>query len=256
MEKIAILYHSGVGNTKKISEKISTQLAKYYDAEMHSVEKLPEDFDGNHYIALVIGFPVIHTHPSIRILRFIDSMESLAQPKAAYIFATCGWYSANSVRILAKRCVSKNIIPVAARVYNGCPATDGTLLFPSVKSFFTFPQNLDAMIEQDAAAFCQKVETGIIALSMPKFKMYSILNYPNKLLGQLITCRIYVHKHKCIKCNKCTANCPSSALTRDSEDYPYFVSAKCEKCYRCIHHCPQLALSLSKKKPPKAVLGG
>ena len=246
MKRIAILYHSGVGNTKKVSEKISVLLAKHYYTETFSIEKLPEYFDLNNYIGLVIGFPVIHAHPSVRILRFIDSIKPLPQPKAAYIFATCGLYSANTLRIFSKRCILKNIIPVMNRVYNGCPAADGMLLAPFIERFFHFPKNLDNNIANDMSAFREKIENGIVTLSMPKFKLYSILNYPNKLAGQLITFRIYLHNHKCSKCSKCIIDCPSGALEKDNDGYPAFLLNKCEKCYRCIHHCPNLALSLNK----------
>ena len=255
MKKIAVLYHSGVGNTKKVSEKISVQLGKHYETEIYSVEKLPEDFDLDNYIGLVIGFPVIHTHPSTRILKFIDSINALPKPKAAYIFATCGWYSANTLRIFSKRCVAKNIIPIMNRVYNGCPATDGTLLAPFIKRLFRFPKNLDNIIADDISTFSEKMKNGVITLNEPTFKLYSILNYPNKLAGHFITFRIYLHKHKCSKCNNCINNCPSGAFEKSADSYPIFHFIKCEKCYRCIHHCPNLALSLSKRKTPRKVLG-
>lgn len=92
------------------------------------------------------------------------------------------------------------------------------------------------------------------SLNMPRFKLYSILNYPNNLLGKGVTLRIYTHKEKCIKCGKCTRNCPAKSLPKDKEGYPVFLKSKCDKCYRCIHHCPKLALSLSKNKTPKKVL--
>ena len=254
MKKVAVLYHSGVGNTKKVAVKIHQILSKVFDADLYSVEKIPKTLDLNCYDGLVIGFPVIHTHPTKTILKFINNIERLAEPKPIYVFTTCGLYSANTLRIFAKYCIAKNIIPVLDRVFWGCPATDGTLLAPFIKLFYTFPKNLDTNIAVDVKKFINIVNNGSFRLKMPKFKIYSILNYPNKLAGQLVTFTIYLHNQKCSKCGKCIINCPTKALTKDENGYPLFHMQKCEKCYRCIHHCPNLALSLNKRKTPKKVL--
>lgn len=254
MERIIALYHSGVGNTRKISEKIVNQLQGKFEVSLYSIERLPSDIDINSFSAVIIGFPTIHTHPSKRIMVFLESIEKLTCPKPTYIFTTCGLYSANTLRIFAKLCITKNLIPVIHRVFNHCPATDGVLLAPYIKAFFTFDKNLNAKIDSDCLNFISKVNNGDCKLNMPRFKIYSILNYPNKLAGHLITFPIHLHKNKCVKCSKCVENCPAKALDLDVNKYPLFISKKCEKCYRCIHHCPSKALSLSSKKTPKYTL--
>lgn len=254
MKKIVVLYHSGVGNTRKVSEKIYYKLGKFFKVDLYSVEKLPETLDLNNYDGIVIGFPVIHTHPTKTILKFINSIEKLKNPKPTYIFTTCGLYSANTLRIFAKHCITKNVIPVLDRVYSGCPATDGVLIAPFIKRFFRFHKDLEKNIIKDLDVFLSIINNGCFRLKMPRFKLYSILNYPNKLAGQLITLPIYIHYEKCIKCGKCIVNCPTKAFKKDKYNYPLFNSKKCEKCYRCIHHCPKLALSLNKNKTPKKVL--
>ncbi len=254
MKRTVVLYHSGVGNTKKVAEKIHRIVSKAFDSELYSVEKLPKTLDFNSYDGLIIGFPVIHTHPTKTILNFINSIERLSAAKPAYIFTTCGLYSANTLRIFAKRCVAKNIIPVLNKVFWGCPATDGTLLAPFIKRFFAFPKNLDTNILLDANAFIELINSGHFSLKMPRFKIYSILTFPNKIAGQLITFPIHLHSEKCCKCGKCSMNCPTQAFRTDENGYPLFQSQNCEKCYRCIHHCPNLALSLNKRKTPKKVL--
>lgn len=253
MKKIVILYHSGVGNTKKVAGKIYNHLNKTYYVEMYSVEKIPNTFDINNYDGIVIGFPVIHTHPTKRILEFIDRLNKLSDSKPTFIFATRGLFSANSLKIFAKHCITKNLIPVVHSTYR-CPAADGSLIAPFMNIWFTYEKNIDVKIASDSEAFITKIEHDNCKLSMPRFKLYSIINYPNKKLGQLITFRIYVHTEKCNKCGKCIRNCPASALEKSENGYPTFNSKKCEKCYRCIHHCPMKALSLSKRKTPKRVV--
>ena len=255
MKSIAIVYHSGVCNTRKVAEKIYARLSDHYNIALFSVENIPDGFTFNDYDGVVIGFPVIHSHPSKRILKFLQDIKPLETAKAAYIFTTCGLYSANTLRIFAKRCIPQNIVPIIHRAFRGCPAADGTLLAPCIDWFYRFPNDLDRNIERDVTAFCHGIENSVVKPNIPRFKLYSILNYPNKLAGKLITFPIFLHKQKCLKCGKCAADCAASALEKDTEGYPVFNPTKCEKCYRCIHHCPKLALSLSKSKSPKRGLG-
>ena len=254
--KVAVIYFSGVGNTRRIATAIHQKLGKILSADLYSVEEaeILNTVDLDCYDGVVIGFPIVHTHPSKIILDYIHEIDRLSAPKAAYIFSTCGLYSANALRIFSKHCSSKNVISVMYRDYRGCPATDGALLAPFVKGFFTFPKNLDKFIEEDVNRFAAIVEGGLLELKTPRFKFYSILNYPNKLAGQLISFPIFLHRQNCKKCGKCIINCPVGAYIKDEEGFPLFSITKCAKCYRCIHHCPNLALSLSRRKLPKKVL--
>lgn len=255
MKKIVILYHSGVNNTKIISNKIYEHISKNMDVEIFSIEKLPSDFNINKYDGVIIGFPVIHASPSKRIMEFIDNIDKASKNKPAYIFTTCGLYSGNALREFSKKCVNKNIMPVLTRDLNNCPAVDGILLAPFIKSFSTFPKDFEEKLVLDLIRFQRMLKREESNLKIPRFKLYTILNYPNKILGHLVTFDIYLHKENCIKCNKCSNNCPTNVINIDSDGYPNFNMKKCEKCYRCIHHCPKGALSLSKKKTPRKLLG-
>ena len=253
MDKIIIIYHSGVGNTKLVAKSIEKQLNSDFDTEIYSVEKLPDGLELSNYRGVVLGFPTIHTHPTKRILEFIDGLTRLQKKMPAYIFTTCGLYSANTLRIFSKKCMSKNIIPVVNHSFR-CAAIDGILFAPGVRFFFTNEKRLEVKIVNDCNEFKRKLVNLDIKPNIPRFKLYSILNYPNKLMGQHYVFPIYLHKDRCIKCGRCTMNCPGKAMYMNEENYPVYLKEKCERCYRCIHHCPKMALSLSKKKAPKKVL--
>ena len=65
--KIAIIFQSGVGNTKGVALKIGSILKREHQVEIYSVEEMLECMAYEHYDSLVIGFPTIHTHPTKRI---------------------------------------------------------------------------------------------------------------------------------------------------------------------------------------------
>ncbi|MDF2613962.1 MAG: 4Fe-4S ferredoxin [Clostridia bacterium] len=251
--KILILYHSGVGNTKLVAEVLNNKLRELFETKIIAVEKLSNEFVVDNYDGYVIGFPTYHAHPSGSIIKFIDNADSLSKKKPAYIYTTCGWYSGNALRIFAKKCIRKNIIPTSNRSFR-CTATDGVLLFPFINSLFTFEKNLVQKIEREAERIKKEFIRESYRPNLPRFKLYSILNFPNKKIGQLITLKIFLHKENCSRCGKCIKNCNMNAMKPNNANFPLFDKDNCEKCYRCIHHCPNKALSLFKRKVPEKQL--
>lgn len=252
MDKILILYYSGVGNTKRVAEIIARNISSQYIVDIYSIEKLPGNFDLKKYKAVSIGFPTIHCSPAKPIVTFLKNITKLESAIPIYLFTTCGMYSANSLRIFSKMCMVKNMTPIINKSYR-CSATDGMLLVPFIKFLCLDEKNLHKKVEKDCFEFMKLLKEPL-RINIPKTKLYSILNYPNKVLGQRLPFKIYIHKEKCVGCGKCISNCPVQAYKIDDNKFPIIDKSKCISCYRCIHHCPKRALSLSKKKTPKKTL--
>lgn len=291
MKNILILYYSGVGNTKEVAGIIFNHLCMHNGIDsiahfsesvpstsihasstatcnsssssafsyfIYSIEKLPIGFDINYYDGIILGFPTIHSEPAIPILNFINRLSCLEKRIPAFLFTTCGLYSTNTLRIFAQECIKKNIIPVLNKTYR-CAAIDGILLAPYMKCWFKHEKRLKEKVEGDAVQFVDMLQSMMTnndrpRQNIPRIKLYSILNFPNKELGKRFPFTIYLHKEKCVKCKQCVNNCPANAYTLDKEGFPLFDLSQCIHCYRCIHHCPQFALSLSKKKTPSKTL--
>ena len=252
MDKILIIYFSGVGATKKIAELICAKLSQSCEVDIFSIED--KDVPNiNDYNALVIGTPTYHAAPAKAIMEYFDTMPRLGKEYPAFVFNTRGLCSLNTNRILAKRLQKKNIITVLDKAYRS-PASDGSLVTPFIKRFFEFEKNTEKKVDYDCTVFSELLKRGIPQGYIPRFQFGSIVNAPNKAAGQLITLKIRLHNDKCIKCGKCIRQCPHMALSASGEDYPLVDSGKCENCYRCIHHCPEAALALSKRKKPKKLL--
>ncbi|MBQ7783736.1 MAG: EFR1 family ferrodoxin [Oscillospiraceae bacterium] len=248
MKPFLIIYFSGVGNTKAVAEHIE-KCASEIPTEIYSVDNLPQSFSVDNYSAVIIGTPTYHAEPALPLMRFLKSTHA-HRKIPAFIFTTCGLYSENCLRILAKECILHSIIPIHSASYR-CSATDGILLAPFMECWFKNEKNLNDKIQNDLSSFMCKLRSHA-KTDIPKAKWYSLLNYPNKMMGKSSTFPIYLHKDKCIKCGKCQKNCPQNAIS-ETDSYPVINKTKCINCYRCIHHCPVLALSLSKSKTIKRV---
>ena len=252
MKKVLILYFSGVGATKNIAERIYTRLSLDCEADMLSIEN--KDVPSmNGYDALIVGTPVYHGAPPIIVMRYFEILPRLTKETPAFIYSTHGLFSYNTNRLLSRKLYQKNIMTVIDKEYR-CPASDGTIIAPFFKRFFAFEKDIEKKIVNDCSEFLELLNNVELRAYIPRFRFGSIINAPNKLAGQLITLKIYLHKDRCTKCSRCIEQCPHSVLFADEYGYPFFSSKGCENCYRCIHHCPNMALSLSKHRTLKKLL--
>ena len=251
--RILILYFSGAGATKKVAELMHGQLSQTCAVDIIPIDS-GADFDLNDYDALIVGTPVYHAAPARALTDYLAALTPCSSPIPAMIYNTRGLCSLNTNRILATQLHQKNIVTIMDAAYRG-PASDGSLIAPRVKRFFKFEPGLERKIAKDCAAFVRLLQAGGTKGYIPRFRLGSIINAPNKLAGQLIRLKIHLHRERCTKCGKCVADCPVGAISKDGCGWPVFAKSKCMNCYRCIHKCPGLALSLSKRRPPGRVLG-
>ena len=106
---ISILYHSGAGNTKLISELLYEQLKQTHEVEVHHIDsKFNNDYLSK-FDLLIFGFPTHHAAPSLSMAEFINHLDKFDHRVKSFIFTTYGLYPGNSLRILAKQLNNKNI---------------------------------------------------------------------------------------------------------------------------------------------------
>ncbi|WP_432664432.1 EFR1 family ferrodoxin [Wukongibacter baidiensis] len=249
--KLLILYHSGAGSTKTIAEIYYKKLAS------HSIDITSIDLEYDYkklmtYEFLIFAFPTYHCSPSHSMMEFIKNMPVFDEPKKAFVFTTCGLYSGNALREFIKKCSSKNLNINGYSVYRA-PATDGALLLPSIPFMFNYEKNIDYKINTDIKKIEMIIKNDIDELKCPPFKLYTILNYPNKVLGKAFKHKLRLLKEYCINCNKCANDCIRKCWSVIGE-YPHHEMEKCEFCFRCVHHCPNGAIILSKKTRRKLKL--
>lgn len=248
--RVLILYHSGAGSTKALAEIYYEKLNSYLvDISSINLEYNYENLQA--YDFFIFAFPTYHCEPSSSMMEFIKDMPVFNEIKRGFTFTTCGLYSGNTLREFIKECSLKNIELCGYSVYRS-PATDGALLLPKIPIMFNYEKNIVDKIRSDINKIKEIIEADIDNIKYPPFKLYSILNYPNKVLGKAYKHNIRLLKEHCVNCNKCINNCIRHCWER-GKDYPKYDINNCEFCFRCIHHCPNEAIILSAKtrKKPK-----
>lgn len=249
--KLLILYHSGAGSTKSIAE-IYYKLLDSYFIDISLIDLKYDYKKLDNYEFLIFAFPTYHCSPSSSMIEFIKNIPVFDKPKKAFAFTTCGLYSGNTLREFIKECSLKNIIIGGYSVYRA-PATDGALFLPPIPFMFKYEKNIAYKIKRDINKIDELIKNNVNKVEYPQFKLYAILNYPNKILGKAYKHNFKVLEERCINCNKCINNCMRNCWKKGTE-YPEFDVSNCEFCFRCVHHCPNEAIILSTKTKMKPKL--
>jgi flavodoxin/formate hydrogenlyase subunit 6/NADH:ubiquinone oxidoreductase subunit I len=253
MSNVLILYHSGSGSTKTISEIFKSKLAVSHEVEMLHIHG---DFDYNkllEYDFILLGFPTYFWEPSTSISEFVSKMPVYERSLKAFVYTTYGLYNGNSLRILIKKLYKKNVISVAHTRIKG-PASD-YIVFPiSMSSMFEYESNLSEKIDNSVNEINKQIKTTKISYKIPAFKLYvpinNTLKYPGKKYFYYYKDRLHNLEDRCINCNLCVKNCQFSCWT-ERESFPSYNNEKCEFCLGCVHNCPQKAIIFSKQMTDK-----
>ncbi|KPA15773.1 4Fe-4S ferredoxin, iron-sulpur binding domain-containing protein [Candidatus Magnetomorum sp. HK-1] len=249
MSKILLLYHSGSGNTKMISNILKSKLAVFHETE---TQRIHLDFDYDKlldYDFILLGFPTYFWEPSTSISEFVSKMPVYGRLLKSFVYTTCGLYNGNSLRILIKKLYKKNIITTAHTSIKG-PASD-YIVFPiSTPSMFEYESHLLEKIDQSVQEINELINNKKITFKVPAFKWYVPINninkYPGKKFFYYYRDKLHVLEDRCINCNTCVKNCERNCLA-EGENLPIFNSKNCEFCLKCVHNCPKKAIIFSEK---------
>ncbi len=250
MKKVLVLYHSGSGSTKLISEVLSERLTKTCEIDIFQISNSFEYKQIENYDLLIFGFPTYSCQPSLSMKEFVDRMPVLSKNVKAFVFTTCALYTGNALRILIKKLYQKNIVTIDHSQFIG-PASDGALLFPNLSSkIFQYEKKINTKILKSVDVISKTLNSSKAKLKIPAYKWYvplnNILLYFGELSYKKYKRRIHIIKERCINCNICVNNCPRNCW-KSGDTIPAFDPYNCEFCLKCIHNCPQNAIIFSEK---------
>lgn len=246
-----LLYHSGSGSTKRIGESLIGRLTQHdivsqaitYDFDFETLQQ---------YDAVIVGFPTYHCDASPDMWKFLKRMPMLKKSMPCFIFTTCGLYSGNAIRKVAKYLKKKALVCKATKVFVG-PGSDVAIMMPFVPNLFlkyrkNTAKRLDCFAEAiNDEMFKRKGESAVSYI--PIYQLLVVLNVPNELGGKLMSkhlvSRIKVDNDRCTKCKLCVSNCINGCFS-ENESGIVFDSTNCGYCFKCMHHCPAKAINFSK----------
>lgn len=245
---IALLYFSGAGSTKAISE-ILVELLERQGCTVDLIELLPntpasvlDDYD-----FFVIGTPTYNERPAQVVLDFIESLpRDKVTNKRAYVFATYGLYPINCQRIVAKKLQAKGVRPVG---YSGVrsPASDGVLMFPSwLKFLFQYQASAPRVVNKMATDIAQLAGDETARTRIAPFKWYTPFDYvPNRLFTRKLFHVLYRPHFRVIADRwdgqPIDTSYPDAWQTKDGLPH-YIDEVGRDFSLRCVHRTPNKAV--------------
>jgi flavodoxin len=232
-KRILVIYHSGVGNTRLVSELLAGRLAREAEVKLHRIPFAQARPDPVGFDFLIFGFPTFYCRPSPSMAEFVDSLPRFAARTPSFIFTTMGLYAENSLRVFARMLAKKNIIPTGYMEVKS-PGTDGVLFLPAfLGSLREFEKTLLTKVRIAAGAILSALSVVGGTRATPKIPAYKWYT-PLSRAGQLVLDRIGIFKsrmrivrERCDNCGECVTVCRRGAWNADNAR-PFFSAAACE----------------------------
>ena len=248
---IQLLYYSGAGNTKFITNIIEKSLikknhnVKSIRITENSIMSLENDFD-----VLYLGFPIIFRDAPKLVYKVLEKLPGKNRP--IMIFSTKGLYSGNAFKYIHKKSLNNNYIPIGF-INLLMPGTD---LLTSVVKENSFSEKLftkiyNRNIVKKINKFIEKMEKNK-PIKKVYTKWYTIFD---NLIVKKIEIKVdndhkdwikdfTVNNEKCNQCMKCINGCPRNNINLKNG---ITFEMNCDVCLFCINNCPNHAINISDK---------
>ena len=238
MHKIAVIYFSGTGNTRFISELIRDNFSKH-ETDLFPVEDILNNviaIDINNYDIIGIGCPSIAFNPPGIIVDFCRILDEVNY-KRAFLFLTCAGpcYLNNVAFFGIKKILRRKGYHV---IYEKVICMPANILLK-------YDNEIVKRI-YDSAIKKVQIMTSDILNNKIRIRKDRLLPYLFRWFLifiakiALITVPLdFMVNKECNKCMTCIRNCPRKNITYKKR---IKFGLKCEACYRCVYSCPQKAI--------------
>ncbi|NHJ48540.1 MAG: hypothetical protein FK733_12215 [Asgard group archaeon] len=239
-KSIAILYFSGTGNTKAITDLISKELSKKISVTVIKVEDIIKgnrDFDVEQYDTIGFGYPIHGFDAPTIIYQYIKSITETSN-KNTFIYFTCAgpvYFNSNSTLKLKRKLKKKGYNVFYERIFY-MPAN---FLTPYKKEICK--QLYNAAIPKTKQMANDLLEEKSRLRKDPYFLrlLFGWMYYFEKLGWKFIGKDFKVRK-SCNLCKKCINTCPRDNIILKNNKIKFKM--KCGGCYRCVYTCPENAI--------------
>lgn len=243
MNKTAIFYFTGTGNTAQTAREIAEELNNCgTDTQLFNIRDShpsPADFD-------IIGlcYPVYAWAPPWPITEWVKSNKSLKN-KPCFVFQDFAGDAANAFRKILKtlKKIGVNVFAAGECLMMESWTTVRTkTAFEKMEPWFEEHKNDFGNTREFARNIANLIKNNTFnEVKMPKYRItwWNMISpfYSRPMLK--ISYRNRLDKSKCTKCGLCAKMCPTHSITLHS--YPVFKTP-CAGCFGCVNLCPTEAI--------------
>lgn len=233
MNKTAIIYFSGTGNTRFIAEKMKEAAEKInIETDIINIEK--DNIDPEIYENIVIGGPVyVERYPEI-LLNYIENnlwdYKGKCMMYSTQAFAGSTPVFGHALKIIKNLNVTYyDYLSMPNNFYNfmfeKCPEDRQAELIKEASA------KAKKMIQEflQGKTNCYKISGSRIVIARITYKLV----FP--FFRGLLMKKLSIDRNKCIKCRLCEKSCPAKSIKILPE---LKINNDCTFCQRCINRCP------------------
>jgi ferredoxin len=250
---VKIIYFSGTGNTKFLSEKL---LQKFKEKEVNDIELIPvedalndirssecEDF------VLGIGYPVYDLMPPNIILEFVNKLNNTNSTNMAFVFSTYTTDPLDSNYYIIEK-LQKIGFHVAAQENFKAPGASSYFYanpkYPIVKGKTIFDTGINRKIDNFVINILNSNTQANIPIQYHRLhKLYQTIS--KMTFGNLFYRNLKINDN-CISCGQCAKSCPTSNLLMQEGKLIIKNSNGCMRCLRCVQICNKKAINFTSSK--------
>ena len=241
-KKCLLIYYSGTGNTKYLTEKLVQKLEQvHFDVEVYRIDPLHlEQLDLSKYNLIGVGYP-IYGFNLPKIVHAFFKKQRFSEHQRVFVYKNSGeTYQENDSSSLVLSHMFKRQKVNFSNEYH--------FVMPYNIHFRYEEKLIKEMLVMDEKLMQILVKE--IAENIPNIKKYrlrnNLINLPFRLtyIGGNVNVRFYkVDNEKCIKCGLCVKGCQMKNIYFNKKGNIAFHH-KCLMCMYCTLNCPKDAIKM------------
>lgn len=240
--KVLLCIFSGTGNTVKVSERLSEELAERgFSTEIYRIRE-SSPMPGDDFDLLIVGYPVHAFNAPKVVLKFLKRLNKTNLKKPAYLIRTSGEPLGlnDASGITPKRILKKLGYDVKGEFSFVMPYniifrhSDGM----AARMWQAAQNRIKLAADKIATGEANKAKVGAFkrAVSFTLRIEHTAMPFIGK--------RFKAYKEKCVRCGVCVRLCPCDNIILNGDEYPIF-GKKCVGCMACAFGCPNDAIKIS-----------
>ncbi|TYQ17992.1 UNVERIFIED_CONTAM: 4Fe-4S binding protein [Acetivibrio alkalicellulosi] len=251
---VKIIYFSGTGNTKFISEKL---VEKFNEKGVCNLDLIPVENAINNSKILEsdgalpgIGFPVYDLMPPKIIIDFVNRLKKVAYHKA-FVFSTYTSYPVDSNYYVIDKLQEKGYRVLVQESFKAPGASVYFYLTPDnplIKKKTIFNRGVNNQLDNFVTTIMNTVNNDGENIQIK----YNSLNKFHQVFSKMTFGIVFYSNLKtnsnCIKCGICAKICPEGNLIMKDGTLCIKNSNGCMKCLRCVQVCPNEAINFTSLK--------
>lgn len=234
--KGSVVYFSGTGNTEFVA-KLFKDKFKEHNIEIKNIDIFKKKTITDDYDFLVLAAPVYVDFFPRFFINYITEKLPMGNGRKAIVISTPGGRSSVSIPEARNILVEKGYkVSIEAEVLmpNNFYHSKG-FKKPSKEEINLKKESAKDHIDRIVSGFINNVETTVGNSKVRELAARPIHNGFTLRYKKWAYDTLTVDMEKCVKCCKCSKNCPTKNITVGDK---FIFRENCISCLKCIHTCP------------------